>query len=86
VYRVHKQAHFISETASLGAMFCRPCQNLTVFNFKHIMQIGAGSVHETYLLDGNVLPSSFSCKDLRVLVDSNLTPSSHIASATVTAN
>lgn len=51
-----------------------------------IMHIGKVSVDRTFSLNGQALPSSDTCKDLGVIVNSNLTPSSHIASITVTAN
>ena len=49
---------------------------------------GKVSVDRTFSLNGQALPSSDSCKDLGVglIVNSNLIPSSHIASITVTAN
>jgi len=51
-----------------------------------IIQIGKVPVDRTFFLNGQALPYSTACKDLGVTINSNLTPSSHIASITVTAN
>jgi len=42
-----------------------------------IMHIGKVSVDRTFSLNGQALPSSDTCKGLGVIVNSNLSPSSH---------
>ena len=51
-----------------------------------IMQFGTNLIHRTFSLEGYALPCVTSCKDLGIIVNNNLTPSSHIAAITVTAN
>ena len=51
-----------------------------------VMHIGPPSVERDYYLNGLLLPHTTSIRDLGVVVNEELTPCSHIASITVTAN
>ena len=51
-----------------------------------IMHIGTVQVNRIFSLDGYHLPHITSCKDLGIAVKNNLTPSSHVATITATAN